>query len=202
MPAKHIIFFLLLFLIACNKNDLSLKDGDLIFQTSQSSQSQAIQIATKSSFSHMGIIFIENGKKFVYEAVGPVKYTPLEDWIKKGINGHFFVKRLKNSNEILTSQNIKKLKAAGESFKGRPYDFVFGWSDDKLYCSELVWKMYNRALNIQIGRPQHLGDFDLSHPLVKQKLSERYPDGIPLKETVISPEQIFRSDLLVTVLEK
>ena len=39
-----------------------LQDGDLIFQTSQSSQSKAIQLATKSKFSHMGMIYIKDNK--------------------------------------------------------------------------------------------------------------------------------------------
>lgn len=31
-------------------------DGDIIFQTSKSSQSQAIQVATHSKYSHMGVL--------------------------------------------------------------------------------------------------------------------------------------------------
>ena len=34
-----------------------IKDGDLIFQTSLSQQSKAIQLATKSKYSHCGIIY-------------------------------------------------------------------------------------------------------------------------------------------------
>ncbi|HRG10273.1 MAG TPA: peptidoglycan peptidase, partial [Cyclobacteriaceae bacterium] len=36
----------------------TLKSGDIIFQTSQSSQSKAIQLATRSEYSHMGIIYM------------------------------------------------------------------------------------------------------------------------------------------------
>lgn len=37
--------------------DLSdYKNGDIIFQTSKSNQSKAIQLATDSKYSHMGII--------------------------------------------------------------------------------------------------------------------------------------------------
>jgi hypothetical protein len=71
-----------------------------------------------------------------------------------------------------------------------------------MYCSELVWKIYDRALNIHIGSLQRLREFDLTNPVVHRKLSERYPDGVPLDETVISPEQMFGSDSLVTVLEE
>ena len=33
-------------------------------------------------------------------------------------------------------------------------------------------------------------------------MKERYGDNIPLEELVISPEQIFKSNLLETVVEK
>jgi hypothetical protein len=61
-----------------------IKDGDMIFQTSQSSQCEAVRIATNSKFSHCGIIYNIDGKYFVYEAVQPVKITPIEDWITHG----------------------------------------------------------------------------------------------------------------------
>ena len=64
---------------ACANN--LLKQGDIIFQTSLSSQSQAIQLATNSPYSHMGILFQESGKWFVFEAIQPVKMTPLDTWI-------------------------------------------------------------------------------------------------------------------------
>lgn len=42
------------------------KDGDLIFQTSLSAQSMAIQLATHSSYSHCGILFKEDGEWWVF----------------------------------------------------------------------------------------------------------------------------------------
>ena len=49
------------------------RDGDIVFHTSRSSQSLAIQLATKSPYSHMGIVYLRDGKPFVFEAVQPVK---------------------------------------------------------------------------------------------------------------------------------
>jgi len=56
----------------------------------------------------MGIIYQTDGQYYVYEAVQPVKLTKLSDWIKRGENSHYVVKRLKDSKEILTIENIKK----------------------------------------------------------------------------------------------
>jgi hypothetical protein len=91
------------------------------------------------------------------------------------------------------------MKRIGEKFQGKDYDVYFGWSDDRMYCSELIWKIYKEALNLEIGKLQRIRDFDLTHPLVGAKLNERYGNAIPLDEPAISPASIFHSDLLETV---
>ena len=177
----------------------NIQNGDIIFQTSKSSQSKAIQIATNSKYSHMGLIYEIKGKYFVYEAIQPVRLTPLNKWINRGENKHYIVKRLKNSTEILTQSTLAKMKQVGEKFKGKNYDLFFEWSDSKIYCSELVWKIYKEGANIEIGKLQKLSDFDLSKNIVKQKMKERYGDEIPLNEKVISPAEMFNSDKLITI---
>jgi len=94
------------------------------------------------------------------------------------------------------------MKSIGERFKGKDYDLYFNWSDDKVYCSELVWKIYKEASGLEIGKLQKLKEFDLSNPIVINKMRERYGDKIPLEETVISPSQVFESELLYTVSSK
>lgn len=177
------------------------QNGDIIFHTSKSSQSKAIQLATKSKYSHMGIIYETDGQFYVYEAVQPVKLTKLNDWIKRGENSHYVVKRLRDSDRLLTNESLKKMKVLGEKFKGKNYDIYFEWSDDKIYCSELVWKIYKEALDIEIGNLQELRDFDLTNDMVKNKMKERYGDKIPYDEKVISPGTMFESDKLLTVSE-
>lgn len=179
-----------------------LQNGDIIFQTSKSSQSKAIQLATQSKYSHMGIIYENDGKYFVYEAVHPVKLTPLAEWINRGKNGHYVIKRLFNADQVLTGSTLLKMKQFGEQFKGKPYDIYFEWSDDKIYCSELVWKIYKQAVDIEIGQLEQLADFDLSNAIVKAKMKERYGDNIPMDEKVISPAAMFNSEKLITVVKK
>ncbi len=177
-------------------------DGDLIFHTSRSAQSLPIQLATHSRYSHMGIVFSRNRRFEVLEAVQPVKWTPLEPWIRRGAGGRYVLKRLKERGRLLTPQALSRMRRIGEGFLGRPYDLVFAWSDERLYCSELVWKIYERALGLSIGTRQRLREFDLTAPVVKTKLAERYGSRLPLDEWVISPEAMFRSDLLETVAER
>lgn len=208
---KKITVFLLVCLAiitACSKGQRETKDdkaesiaqnGDIIFQTSKSSQSKAIQVATSSKYSHMGIIYEYEGELFVFEAVQPVKLTPLKDWIDRGENDHYVIKRLKDSKSILTDETLKKMEAVGDSFRGKSYDIYFEWSDDKIYCSELVWKIYKQATGIEIGQLEKLSDFNLSHKLVQQKMKERYGENIPLNEKVISPAAMFNSNKLETI---
>lgn len=182
------------------QTDLGLQNGDIIFHTSSSNQSKAIQTATDSPYSHMGIIYTSGlGSYFVYEAIQPVQLTPLKNWINRGINGEYVVKRLKNADQVLNSVALGKMKKVGEKYKGKSYDSYFEWSDDKIYCSELVWKIYKEALDIEIGALQQLQEFDLNSSLVKSKMQERFGNKIPLTEKVISPAAMFDSDQLVTV---
>lgn len=177
----------------------SYHNGDIIFQTSTSSQSKAIQLATNSIYSHMGIIYENDGEYFVYEAVQPVKLTPLHKWINQGENGHYVIKRLVNSENILTNHVLNNMKKYGDKFKGKSYDIYFEWSDDKIYCSELVWKIYKEAAEIEIGKLEQLSDFDLTDEIVQGKMNERYGENIPLEEKVISPVAMFNSDKLETI---
>lgn len=157
-----------------NEGNNQIQNGDIIFQTSLSNQSKAVQLATGSKYSHMGIIYKNEGAFFVYEAVQPVKLTPLQEWIKRGAKGHYVIKRLKNAKEVLTPETLQKMKLAGEKYKGKDYDLYFEWSDSKIYCSELVWKIYKQATGIEIGKLEELSTFNLKHEVVVQKMSERY----------------------------
>ncbi len=180
----------------------ALQNGDLIFHTSTSSQSLAIQIASQSKYSHVGIIYQEGDDFYVYEAVQPIKLTPAQDFINRGKDKHYVVKRLKNSDQVLTPEAITKMKNIGKKYLGKNYDFRFEWSDDKIYCSELVWKIYKQAFDIEIGKLQQIKDFDLSDPVVKAKAKERYGDNIPMEELIITPDRMYQSDQLVMVFEK
>ncbi|HEX5162612.1 MAG TPA: YiiX family permuted papain-like enzyme [Steroidobacteraceae bacterium] len=175
------------------------RDGDIIFHTSKSTQSAAIQRATNSPYSHVGVVFFRDGKPYVFEAIATVRYTPLAQWIARGDGGRYVVRRLKQAP---TAEQAAKLRRAALAFEGKPYDLYFEWSDDRIYCSELVWKLYDQALGVKLGELQKLHEFDLTDPAVKAKLRERYGSRVPLDEPVISPGAQFASPLLETVVPR
>jgi hypothetical protein len=174
------------------------QDGDIVFQTSRSPQSLAIQRATKSPYSHMGIVFLEGGTPYVLEAVQPVISTPLAQWIQRGQDGHYVAKRLRDASQ-LTPDRLENMQSIGEGFLGKDYDWTFQWSDDRIYCSELVWKIYAEGAGIQLGELETLADFNLSDPMIQAAVQERFGDYVPLDENVVSPAAIFRADNLETV---
>jgi hypothetical protein len=201
---------LILFVTVClnnNRNTLRadafseiiFKDGDIIFQESRSSQSRAIQLATNSRYTHVGMLFKQNNQWMVLEAVQPVRYTSVKAFIARSTKGHFVIKRLTNADETLTPKTIENMKQLAKTMLGKNYDLYFEWSDTKIYCSELVWKIYERTLHIEVGKLARLKEFDLSSPLVKAMMKQRYGNKIPMDEPVISPEAMFRSELLTTV---
>jgi hypothetical protein len=187
-------------LVACSPGgSYQPRNGDIVFQTSTSAQSLAIQLATKSRYSHMGIVYLRDGAPFVFEAVQPVKLTPLAAWIERGEGGRFVAKRLRDADSRLTAETLQKMRSAGEALAGKDYDLYFEWSDDRIYCSELVWKVFERGAGIELGERETIADFDLSHPAVQEKVRERFGDHVPLDEVVVSPAAIFDAAMLETV---
>lgn len=76
------------------------------------------------------------------------------------------------------------------------------WSDQQIYCSELVWKIYQRGAGVELCALRPLDDFDLSAPVVRQVMQQRYGDKVPLKEPMVSPGDLFDSPLLVEVMRE
>lgn len=178
-----------------------LEEGDIIFHESKSEQATAIKLATKSKYTHVGIIF-QYGKTFkVLEAIEPVKITDLPKFIERGMNNHYVIKRISNAKTKLTPETIQKMKEYGNSLLGKHYDLYFEWSDDRIYCTELVWKLYDKFTDIQLGNLKTLRDFDLSSKPVQTLMKKRYGKNIPYVEPVISPVDMFQSNELITVIE-
>ena len=172
------------------------KTGDIIFQTSTSTQSTAIQRATKSTYSHCGILVKIGNELVVYEAVEPVKITPLKQWVNHGVKSKYVVKRIKKRDSYFTKNHeLTFVNSLNKQFN-KHYDIYFNWSDDQLYCSELVWKIYYNTFNLELGSLQKLKEFDLTDPKVATIVKARYGTNIPLEETVISPIRIFESGIL------
>ena len=186
-----------------------LKSGDIVFQDSEvdaqghkhSGQAGPIKELTKSDWSHMGIYFEKPGGAVVVEAIGTAhKEIPWSEWRGHGAGENYAVRRLKGG---LDAPAVKALYEAATKYAGQPYDFKFAWSDDEIYCSELVWKAFRDACHKEVGQVQRLGDFALSSKAGKKLIERPVSWGsikkVPLDEEVVSPQAILLSPELAEV---
>lgn len=174
----------------CYGRDVSLydfKDGDIVFQHIPSYLCSVIADITDSQYSHCGIVVFKNGQANVLEALGPVRYTPIKTWINRGANGHFAQLRPKN----LSNTQIKRVIQEAEKLLGRPYDIQYELDEQKIYCSELVYKAFLRGCNIKIGEKETLGSLNWEP---HEKFIRYIAHGeLPLNRVMVTPESLARS---------
>lgn len=125
------------------------KEGDLIFQVSQSNQSPIIQLVTNSPWSHCGVIVEKGGKIYVLEGSNVVKLTPLKKWISRGKFGKYKRRRVLN----------KSVKIRYAKYLGKKYDLAFKFNNDKYYCSELIYDIYKNQYANQLTTPKPIKSY-------------------------------------------
>lgn len=180
---------------------VALETGDLIFHRSASRQSRAIQLATHSPWSHVGVVFVGPKQTVVLEASATVRFTPLSSFLARGQGGHYQVWRRGDRPSGLRPAEAERLWKEARRTVGVTYDWAFGWDDQRLYCSELAHKLYQRAFGMTLVEPRPLSEYDLGHPAVQAKLQERYGDQLPLEEPVVAPADLLLAPGLVMVAE-
>ena len=153
--------------------------------------------ATASPYTHCGIIFRQEGKWMVLEAVQPVGAVPLSDFLARGKPGTNRTLRLK---EPLTAEALERGRAWATEQVGKNYDVKFLWDDGQLYCSELVWKVYQHA-GVELCKPRRFRDFRLEDPKVRKMIEQRYGSvqALPKDEKVVAPSDLAESTLLKEV---
>ncbi len=186
---------------AHHPNYSELREGDIVFQDTGGRQGRAVEKATGSSYTHCGVVFKStkaNGALYVLEAMQPVKVTSLADWKKR--SKVFHARRLKDSSK-LNATALKKALAWGEKQIGKDYDLKFRWDDKTLYCSELVWKIYEKSTGLKLCKPKSFQSYYLSDPVVRSVIKQRYGsvDNLPMKEPVVAPSDLAASPLLKEV---
>lgn len=131
-----------------------IKNGDLIFRNGTDDVSRAARSFNRvdTSFSHCGLLLIENDTAFVYHAIGGVynpgnklRRDPLDSFCSPLENDKFAIYRYELSpqqNDSL-STIIRNYYLAGLEF-----DLYFNFlTDDKMYCSEFVFKCLDKSLS-------------------------------------------------------
>ena len=172
------------------------QNGDIIFQTSESTQSQLIQVVTQSPYSHVGLVTIRDGAPYVFEAIKTVQLTPLDAWVARGKEGQYTILRTKTP---LTPEQLKKMEGIAQSYQGKNYDLPFQWSDNQMYCSELVWKIYANGADIILVEPRKMVSYAGLTSEASKVMEERWGNNLFYDEFVVAPSDIAESFLLETI---
>lgn len=129
----------------------ALKDGDIIFRKGRSLVSAVVMMNDPSTaYSHVGIVVIIDGEPFVVHSVPgepdengdeKVRCDKTTDFISHDKASRYAVYRLCSDSAGLSARASSK---AMEYYHEKlAFDKAFDIkSDDRLYCTELVWKAY------------------------------------------------------------
>ena len=183
---KKILFVLVLvlgfgWLYSQSGNHSQLKEGDIVFQISQSEQSPLIGLATSSQWTHCGIIVMKNGEPFVLEASSKVRLTSWNEWKKRGKGGITSMKRFTD----------KPIKIRYKQYLGKSYDLAFKFDNGKWYCSELVYDIYLKQLGVKLCEPRPIKEYHLTG---MNKIMKRR--GISRDQLAVAPVDLFNSSKL------
>ena len=171
------------------------REGDVIFQSlPHGPVVWAIEGVTRSPYSHCGIVGREDDRWIVYEAIGRVRVTPLRDYLERGRGGGFAVYRLQDE----FTDHVPATLACCRAYLGRPYDIRYRLDDEKIYCSELIYKAFRDATQgRELGTLSRFGDMDWGayEPLIRQ--IEGGP--VPVDRMMITPVGLARASQLEPV---
>ena len=172
--------------------------GDVLMQSDKFEGSAvAIKTLTLSKYNHVGIVVERGNKLYVAEALATVRYTPVDVYINRGKA----YRHLRPKTE-LTAVEKNNINKAINKYRGKKYDPFLSWSDDRMYCSELVAKVYEDAgvniVNVKRRILSH-GLMMAALPILKSGLvnvPNLYKEGIndiSVRDVSITPADINRS---------
>lgn len=168
-------------------SEYDFRDGDILLQHIECRLGTVITGVTDSQYSHCGMVVTVKDRLCVLEAVGPVRYTPIRQWLGRGFRAWFTQLRVRD----LSKERIAEAIAEARACLGRPYDIQYELDDEKLYCSELVYKAYLRGAVVEVGCKQKLGSLNWRP---HEEFIRRLADGeLPLDRQLITPESLARS---------
>lgn len=170
------------------------QEGDIAFQSlPHNPLIDAIEGATDSPFSHCGILHRAGTAWMVIQAIGPVKETTLSDWVAQARDEKYTVYRLKEAYRA----KIPAFIAAAQSYKGRPYDIHYDMDDTAIYCSELIYKAFDKATGEKLGHLQTLGELNWRpHEAVIKQIEG---GKVPLERKMITPRSMSEAEQLERV---
>ena len=165
--------------------------GDLIFQTQlERNQSLAIQIGTLSPYNHVGIVSVEGGRTYVYEAAGNVSKVKIEDFVDRRSTGSRFVVY---RHEDLKERNQQRIISYARASLGKGYDAYLSWTNSRMYCSELAYKAFAYA-GYDLEDTRKIGDMKFAL-LIGSLIPHNYRSSqFNMEHEVVAPSHLARDN--------
>ena len=187
-PSPFILLYIILVLAvlnACNTDRLrhietinlvaipsaiknSFKSGDIIVRKGGGALSYAIMNTTKEPYSHCGIIVRNHDSLTVIHAIADILSESNEDGVQ-AISLNNFV-RLTTDSMLFVCRPIFEdslgIKLANEAIimlnKKLPYDHRYNLSsENKIYCSELIYRAFLNATGQNVFKIKKVGKLDI-----------------------------------------
>ncbi len=172
------------------------REGDIVAQALPFGElTQLIEGATNSNYSHVGIVVQREDGFKVNEAIVDVHDTSIFNWIRRGRANKIAVYRLKPEYQQHISQMVNEL----EKYQGRYYDFRYDFDDSFIYCSELIFKAFRDATQLEMGEVKALKD--LNWKPYKETILKMEYGQLPLERTMITPIDLVRSKFVEKVYD-
>lgn len=133
----------------------------------------------------------------VLEAIGPVKYTGLYDYVSRARDRKFHVYRFREEYE----KHIEPTISEAKEYIGVPYDIRYRLDEEAIYCSELIYKAFKKATGEELGKLQSFGELNWE-PYRSTVIKYEGSNTIPVDRLMITPISLSRAKQLVFVEER
>jgi hypothetical protein len=164
-----------------------LETGDIIVIDVGGELAEVVRAMTHSTYSHCGIVKVTDDGPMVIEGVDPARIIPFDEYMGQANGGYYVQLRV---NDV-PPERMEAVIAEAESFVGKPYDYQFEWDDAKIYCSELIYKAYQRGAGIMVGSRHKIGDLDWKP--YEEYIRKQAGGELPLDRSLITPAELVRS---------
>lgn len=172
---------------------IPVRTGDLLFQHVPTHLSSFVADLGEWPVSNVGLVFVREGRAFVFDTLVKVRLMPLADWLRQGVRSEYVLAR----DPLLKPTDAEEIVRTAVTWLDRPHDLHLAQDDQALTGAELAYKAFLRGAQLQLARPTRLAD--LRWKANETYLREAFRGELPLHTLVTIPETLLNGRRLHVV---